>query len=304
MTTTKPSASTQRKRITDMRRVEESLVMLAPRWSAWTLLTLKETGPQRPIDIRKALPMPSAPVLSARLSSLTDAGLVDRRAVNGRLVTYGLSVRGRQVIPALDALAGWAQRHPLDGDEAPVAYAERIEEALLQLGGRHTAAVLWTLRERGQARVGDLHQAIAPQLSLPTMSLKLTTIAADGLIERMADDQRAPYRLSAIAADLAEPFALLSAWAAGRTPKGNVTHPVWNPAPAKTQPTQRSNGGNRATRPATVRATAAAPVPAAHNRAAPPALACQAKTAPWGAQLFSHAGPQQPAATAAGGRAR
>ncbi|MFF9785068.1 winged helix-turn-helix transcriptional regulator [Streptomyces nigrescens] len=303
MTTTKPSASTQRSRVTDMRRVEESLGMLAPRWSAWTLLTLKETGPQRPLDIRKALPMPSAPVLSARLSSLTDAGLVERRATNGRLVTYGLTSRGRQVIPALDALAGWAQRHPLDGDDAPVAYAERIEEALLQLGGRHTAAVLWTLRERGQARVGDLHQAIAPQLSLPTMSLKLTQIAQDGLILRMADDQRAPYRLSAVAVDLAEPFALLSAWAAGRTPKGNVTHPVWNPAPTKTQPVQRSNGSNRPTIPATAWGTAAAPAPAARNRTVPPAPARQAQSAAWGVRLFSHAG-QQPAATSAGSRAR
>ncbi|MGX1759883.1 winged helix-turn-helix transcriptional regulator [Streptomyces lydicus] len=304
MTTTKLSASTQRSRVNDMRRVEESLGMLAPRWSAWTLLTLKETGPQRPLDIRKALPMPSAPVLSARLSSLTDAGLVERRVANGRLVTYGLSIRGRQVIPALDALAGWAQRHPLDGDDAPVAYAERIEEALLQLGGRHTAAVLWTLRERGQVRVGDLHQAVAPKLSLATMSLKLTQIAQDGLIERMADNQLAPYRLSAIAADLAEPFALLSAWAAGRAPKGNVTHPVWNPAPAKTQPAQRSNGSNKPTRPATVCATTAAPVPAAHNRNAPPAPARQLQPAPWGAQLFSHAGTPRPAATSAGSRAR
>ncbi|MGW2404078.1 winged helix-turn-helix transcriptional regulator [Streptomyces sp. NPDC001739] len=303
MTTTKPSAASQRSRVNDMRRVEESLGMLAPRWSAWTLLTLKETGPQRPLDIRKALPMPSASVLSDRLNGLTDAGLVERQAVTSRRVTYGLTDRGRQVIPALDALAGWAQRHPLDGDGTPVAYAERIEEALLQLGGRHTAAVLWTLRERGQVRVGDLHKAVAPGLSLPTMSLKLTQIAQDGLIERTGGDQRAPYRLSAVAEDLAQPFAALSVWAAGCTPKSDDAHPIWNPAPAKKQATARLTGRNRATRP-TVRATIVAPTPAAHARTAPQATAYQARPTPWGAQLFSHPGLQQPAVATTGSRAR
>ncbi|MGY4968362.1 winged helix-turn-helix transcriptional regulator [Streptomyces nigrescens] len=302
--TTTTSATADRAQ--EIRRVEEALATLIPRWSAWTLLTLHATGPVRPVDLKKSLPMPSTSALSNRLAALTDAGLLERRAKHAHNVTYGLSERGRRLIPALDTLAAWATRHPFPGEDAPVAYAERIEETLLHLGGRHTAAVLWTLRERGEVRVAALHKAVAPHLSLPTLSLKLTQLARDGLIERERDDQRAPYRLTAESRDLARPLAALSTWVAGGTPGPDDTHPVWNPAPAKTKaagvtpaPAARQHPNQQAA----VRAIAAVATPAARvstrieqtRRSDSPA---------WGAQLFSHAGPARSMPAQAGGRAR
>lgn len=52
-------------------------------------------------------------VLSSRLAELTELGLIERVVHEGPPISvrYGLTDSGRAIIPALDALAGWAREH-------------------------------------------------------------------------------------------------------------------------------------------------------------------------------------------------
>ena len=80
----------------------------------WTLLIVRDAfyGVRRFNDFQAHLDIPKA-VLAERLSSLTDAGILDRRrdpAHAGRHV-YELTAAGRDLWPALHALLMWGDRH-------------------------------------------------------------------------------------------------------------------------------------------------------------------------------------------------
>jgi DNA-binding HxlR family transcriptional regulator len=80
----------------------------------WTLLIVRDAfyGVRRFNDFQAHLDIPKA-VLAERLSSLTDAGILDRRrdpAHAGRPV-YELTAAGRDLWPALHALLMWGDRH-------------------------------------------------------------------------------------------------------------------------------------------------------------------------------------------------
>ena len=80
----------------------------------WTLLIVRDAfyGVRRFGDFQAHLDIPKA-VLAERLSSLTDAGILDRRrdpAHAGRHV-YELTPAGRDLWPALYALLMWGDRH-------------------------------------------------------------------------------------------------------------------------------------------------------------------------------------------------
>ena len=80
----------------------------------WTLLIVRDAfyGVGRFNDFQAHLDIPRA-VLAERLSSLTDAGILDRRhdpAHAGRYI-YELTAAGRDLWPALHALLMWGDRH-------------------------------------------------------------------------------------------------------------------------------------------------------------------------------------------------
>jgi DNA-binding HxlR family transcriptional regulator len=95
---------------------DESLVrafdLLGKRWTGVLLGTLSAS----PVGFRvlaRAVPGISDSVLSDRLGELTEAGLVARTVAEGPpvSVTYTLTEAGRALLPALEEIRRWAERH-------------------------------------------------------------------------------------------------------------------------------------------------------------------------------------------------
>lgn len=86
----------------------------------WALLVVRELafGPKRFTDLRADLPgiMPS--VLTQRLAELESRGIVERGALapSSRVAAYGLTARGRDLWPALVALARWGRAGDVPND--------------------------------------------------------------------------------------------------------------------------------------------------------------------------------------------
>lgn len=89
----------------------------------WTVLIVREllAGPRRYTDLHADLPGVSSDVLAARLKEMEHDGLVTRRRLPppAAAAVYELSPRGRDLLPALTALADWgapdlAERRPTD----------------------------------------------------------------------------------------------------------------------------------------------------------------------------------------------
>jgi DNA-binding HxlR family transcriptional regulator len=90
---------------------------LGKRWNAVVLGTLSR-GPAGFRELSRAIDGISDSVLSDRLSDLAAAGLIVRRVDEGPpiAVSYALTERGRALMPALEQIAQWAERHlPADG---------------------------------------------------------------------------------------------------------------------------------------------------------------------------------------------
>ncbi|MFF3688599.1 winged helix-turn-helix transcriptional regulator [Streptomyces sp. NPDC002187] len=93
----------------------------------WTLLIVREllAGPRRYTDLHADLPGVSTDVLASRLKDMERDGLATRRRLPppSAATVYELTVRGRQLLPVLTALAGWgapelAERRPTDAVRA------------------------------------------------------------------------------------------------------------------------------------------------------------------------------------------
>jgi DNA-binding HxlR family transcriptional regulator len=89
----------------------------------WTLLILRDlsVGPRRYSDLVAGLPGIPTNTLASRLRELEDEGLVTRAVPSGieRAVVYGLTPRGEELGPALDALSRWGaggMRSPREGE--------------------------------------------------------------------------------------------------------------------------------------------------------------------------------------------
>jgi DNA-binding HxlR family transcriptional regulator len=95
---------------------EASLVrafdLLGKRWTGVLLGTLRG-GPVGFRALARAVPGISDSVLSDRLRELTEAGVVARTVVEGPpvSVTYTLAGAGRELLPALEQISHWAERH-------------------------------------------------------------------------------------------------------------------------------------------------------------------------------------------------
>jgi DNA-binding HxlR family transcriptional regulator len=95
---------------------DESLVrafdLLGKRWTGVLLGTLRG-GPVGFRALARAVPGISDSVLSDRLGELAEAGLVARKVAEGPpvSVTYSLTEAGRALLPALEQIRLWAERH-------------------------------------------------------------------------------------------------------------------------------------------------------------------------------------------------
>ena len=85
----------------------------------WTMLVIRELlcGSRHFNALRRGVPRMSPSLLSARLRTLTRAGLVERYE-DGRQVTYVLTPAGEELRPIVEALGQWGLRWvPELGDE-------------------------------------------------------------------------------------------------------------------------------------------------------------------------------------------
>lgn len=77
----------------------------------WTLLIIRElaVGSESFNDMRKGVPLMSPSLLSTRLKSLEDAGIVQRRTQHGN-IRYRLTQAGEELTPILLQLGTWGHR--------------------------------------------------------------------------------------------------------------------------------------------------------------------------------------------------
>jgi DNA-binding HxlR family transcriptional regulator len=103
-------------RADDCVAADESLVrafdLLGKRWTGVLLATLRE-GQVGFRALTRAVPGISDSVLSDRLGELTGAGLITRTVAEGPpvSVTCTLTRAGRELLPALEQIGRWAERH-------------------------------------------------------------------------------------------------------------------------------------------------------------------------------------------------
>ncbi|MFG3289032.1 winged helix-turn-helix transcriptional regulator [Streptomyces sp. NPDC048179] len=93
----------------------------------WALLIVREllAGPRRYTDLHADLPGVSTDVLASRLKDLERDGITARRRLPppGAVYVYELTVRGRELLPVLQALGKWGEaelgeRRPTDAVRA------------------------------------------------------------------------------------------------------------------------------------------------------------------------------------------
>ncbi|MET7758371.1 helix-turn-helix domain-containing protein [Streptomyces sp. NPDC005389] len=107
----------------------------------WTLLILRDAfyGVRRFGEFAAHLGVPRA-VLTDRLTTLTEAGVLERRPETGtgRREVYGLTPKGVALWPAVRALTAWGEEfHPADGGPRRV-FLHAGDEAPLDADGRCT----------------------------------------------------------------------------------------------------------------------------------------------------------------------
>ncbi|MFG3246584.1 winged helix-turn-helix transcriptional regulator [Streptomyces sp. NPDC048187] len=140
----------------------------------WTLLIVREllAGPRRYTDLHADLPGVSTDVLASRLKDMERDGLTTRRRLPppGAAYVYELTVRGRGLLPVLEALGAWGsgelgERRPTDAVRAhwfalpllralrEAGVAEGVVEVALEEGTFH----LWAdaRAEEGGPVYGD-----------------------------------------------------------------------------------------------------------------------------------------------------
>ncbi|MCY0940217.1 winged helix-turn-helix transcriptional regulator [Streptomyces antarcticus] len=223
----------------DLSRVTQSLQMLAPRWNVWVLMTLSQK-PLRYREIKSALPWLPDGQLHPRLGKLVESGLLERTEFEPQDVLYGLSVRGRELLPVLGVIATWGGKHleketvldPATGHKVPKAVprAQDVEDTIALIAPRQATPILWALRIRGTSSAKALAATAMPDRHLTNVYEPLNRLAEDFLV---AKDREGRVELTAAGRDLAPVYRALSAWAAGAPLTEAASHPVWAPEPAQ-----------------------------------------------------------------------
>ena len=92
--------------------IEEAMQVLSGRWPTLLLYYLKD-GTKRFSDLKRDNPTVSHRMLTLELRKLEDAGIVRRTAFDGYplRVEYDLTAFGLELVPLIDALGDWWERH-------------------------------------------------------------------------------------------------------------------------------------------------------------------------------------------------
>ena len=93
--------------------IARTLDIIGERWTIMLLRDLLLEGPRKFQDFQSAFPRISPNTLSARLKSLEENGIVQRRFYEDHppRAEYRLTDKGRSLGPVLRALREWGQRH-------------------------------------------------------------------------------------------------------------------------------------------------------------------------------------------------
>jgi DNA-binding HxlR family transcriptional regulator len=93
--------------------VARTLEIIGERWTVLILRDLVLDGPRKFQDFLESLPRISPNTLSARLKTLEDSGIVERRFYEDHppRAEYVLTDKGRDLRPVLRALRDWGQKH-------------------------------------------------------------------------------------------------------------------------------------------------------------------------------------------------
>src|SRR5262249_56743488 len=93
--------------------VARTLEIIGDRWTILIIRDLLRKGPRKFIDFEQSLAGISPNTLSARLKTLEDSGIVERRLYEQHppRAEYLLTVKGRELGPALRALKDWGEKH-------------------------------------------------------------------------------------------------------------------------------------------------------------------------------------------------
>lgn len=137
---------------TDACGTAHALELIGERWS---LLILREMmfGPRRFGDIRASLPGLSANVLSQRLETLEDHGLVIRSKLSppASVSVYGLTEWGREADRLLMVMGEWAARSPSHDPSLPLSKAS----LMLSLRTMFQADIAGAARMKVGFRLGE-----------------------------------------------------------------------------------------------------------------------------------------------------
>ncbi|MEQ4608354.1 helix-turn-helix domain-containing protein [Streptomyces cavourensis] len=207
----------------DIARVTEALAMITPRWNVRIMLALSGP-PLRYSELAARVPWLQNGQLHPKLTSLCDAGLVERTEHTARHVTYGHTDRGAALLPVLPVIVAWAEEH-LEKPDRPLPAIEQVEDSLILLTRRHAAALLWVLKQRGEVSGRALARMVMPSSDWTNVYPPLRQLVADGLVD--TDGIGRPYRLSAAGDGLGPVLGALSAWSAGQPLSKAGQHPVW-----------------------------------------------------------------------------
>ena len=93
--------------------VARTLDLIGERWTILLLRDLLLKGPRRFQDFQESLPGVAPNILSARLKSLEEKGLVQRQLYTDRppRVEYVLTEKGKSLGPVVKAMREWGAKH-------------------------------------------------------------------------------------------------------------------------------------------------------------------------------------------------
>jgi DNA-binding HxlR family transcriptional regulator len=93
--------------------VARTLEIIGDRWTMLIIRDLLLKGPRKFVDFELSLAGISPNTLSARLKTLEEAGLIERRFYEQRppRAEYVLTDKGRELRPTLRALKEWGEKH-------------------------------------------------------------------------------------------------------------------------------------------------------------------------------------------------
>ncbi|HYL19789.1 MAG TPA: helix-turn-helix domain-containing protein [Burkholderiales bacterium] len=93
--------------------VARTLDLIGERWTILLLRDLLLKGPRRFQDFQVSLPGVAPNILSARLKSLEEKGLVQRQLYTDRprRVEYVLTEKGKSLGPVVKAMREWGAKH-------------------------------------------------------------------------------------------------------------------------------------------------------------------------------------------------